>query len=141
MYPNLHTGANTPVDRDNVFSLQELSGQYRAQQGESHRWYVPNLKYNFVTTTEGSVRMHPRYRHPPLAEGKPVLYAGEASFDNGKLAWWSNASGHYRPDDEDARQANLPMDRFYSYEQVLKGEHKKKPGTEPNGPAADDKNT
>lgn len=126
IYPNLHAGANTPIDRNNVFFLQALNGQYRARQGQGRRWFVPNLKYNFVTTMDGSILMHHRYRHPPLAGGKPVLYAGEAVFENGKLAWWSNASGHYRPDDEGARQANLPMDQFYSYDQVLKGEHKRK---------------
>lgn len=126
IYPNLHPGANTPADPENVFHLREVAGGYRAQQGHSSRWTVPNLKYNFVTTLEGDLVMHHRYRHPPLAGGRPVLYAGEAEFNNGKLSWWSNASGHYRPDGEDAGQAGLPMDGFYPYDQVLRGVHKRK---------------
>jgi hypothetical protein len=53
-----------------------------------------------------------------------VLYAGEASFNNGKLDWWSNGSGNYRPDPDHAAQAGLPMGRFFTFEQVLKGAHK-----------------
>ena len=41
--------------------------------------------------------LHNRYRHPSIAEGKQVLYAGEIYFNNGKLKWWSNGSGHYQP--------------------------------------------
>jgi hypothetical protein len=126
IYPNLHPGANTHVDPETVFHLREVAGGYRAQQGHSSRWFIPNLKYNFVTTLDGDVVMHNRYRHPPLAEGRAVRYAGEAEFQSGKLSWWSNASGHYRPSDDDAVQAGLPMDGFYPYDQVLKGLHKRK---------------
>jgi hypothetical protein len=55
-----------------------------------------------------------------------VLYAGEVFFNNGSLEWWSNGSGHYQPDAEEAAQANLPLESFYSYQQVIKGEHKRK---------------
>ncbi len=70
--------------------------------------------------------LHNRYRHPSIAEGRQVLYAGEAYFNNGRLEWWSNGSGHYQPDSEDAKQAALPLDHFYTYQQVIKGEHKRK---------------
>lgn len=92
----------------------------------SHGVNVPNMKYNFVRTREGEMRLHSRYRHPSLAEGQQVLYAGEAFFNNGKLQWWSNGSGHYQPDDDNADQAALPMDYFYSYQQIIKGEHLRK---------------
>jgi len=62
--------------------------------------------------------MHPRYRHPVLADGRAVRYAGEAEFRHGQLAWWSNASGNYRPNASDAEQAGLPMDSFLTHEQV-----------------------
>ena len=76
----------------------------------------------------GEMLMHNRYRHPSVAEGRQVLYAGEAFFNNGRLEWWSNGSGHYQPDSEDAAQAALPLDNFYTYQQVIKGEHKRRKG-------------
>ena len=63
-----------------------------------------------------------------IAEGKQVLYAGEIFFNNGQLEWWSNGSGHYQPYVEDAGQAALPMDHFFSHQQIIKGEHKRKSG-------------
>lgn len=125
-YPNLHPGAATPVDRSNIFTLDSFADQYRLRRMNSHGVNVPNMKYNFVRTKEGQTRLHSRYRHPSLAEGQQVLYAGEAYFNNGKLQWWSNGSGHYQPDDDNADQAALPMDYFYSYQQIIKGEHLRK---------------
>jgi hypothetical protein len=126
IYPNLHPGAVEPVDPGNVFRLNSFANQYRLHRVNSHSVNVPNQQYNFVRTREGEMLMHPRYRHPSIAEGKQVLYAGEIFFNNGQLEWWSNGSGHYQPYAEDAGQANLPMDHFYSYQQVIKGEHKRK---------------
>jgi len=123
VYPNLHPGAVEPVDQNSVFRLNSFAGQYRLQRRHSHGVNVPNMQYNFVRTREGETLLHSRYRHPSIAEGKQVLYAGEIFFNNGKLSWWSNGSGHYQPFPEDAGQANLPMDQFYSYQQVIKGEH------------------
>ncbi len=125
-YPNLHPGAVESVDARNVFRLNSFAGQYRLHRQQSHGVNVPNQQYNFVRTREGEMLLHGRYRHPSIAEGKQVLYAGEIFFNNGQLQWWSNGSGHYQPDVEDAKQANLPMDQFYSYQQVIKGEHKRK---------------
>jgi hypothetical protein len=125
-YPNLHPGAVEPVDSGNVFRLNSFANQYRLQKPSSHGVNVPNQQYNFVRTREGEMLLHARYRHPSIAEGKQVLYAGEIFFNNGQLEWWSNGSGHYQPDADDATQANLPMDQFYSYQQVIKGEHKRK---------------
>ena len=127
IYPNLHPGAVEPIDPGNVFKLSNFADQYRLRKTQSHGVYVPNQLYNFVRTTEGDMLLHNRYRHPSIAEGRQVLYAGEAYFNNGRLEWWSNGSGHYQPDSEDATQAALPMDYFYSYQQVIKGEHKRKP--------------
>jgi len=128
IYPNLHPGAVEPVDHGNVFRLNSFANQYRLQRVNSHSVNVPNQQYNFVRTREGEMLLHARYRHPSIAEGKQVLYAGEIFFNNGQLEWWSNGSGHYQPYVEDAEQANLPMDQFYSYQQVIKGEHKRKKG-------------
>jgi hypothetical protein len=126
IYPNLHPGAIEPVDPGNVFRLQNFANQYRLHKVNSHSVNVPNQQYNFVRTREGDMLLHARYRHPSIAEGKQVLYAGEIFFNNGQLEWWSNGSGHYQPYAEDAVQANLPMDQFYSYQQIIKGDHKRK---------------
>jgi hypothetical protein len=127
-YPNLHPGAAVPVERSNIFSLDNFANQYRLHRAGTHSVNVPNMKYNFVRTREGQTLLHNRYRHPSLAEGQQVLYAGEVFFNNGNLEWWSNGSGHYQPDADGAEQANLPMDYFYSYQQVIKGEHTRKKG-------------
>jgi hypothetical protein len=126
LYPNLHPGAVESVDTASVFKLSSFADQYRLRKTQGHGVYVPNQLYNFVRTSEGDTLLHNRYRHPSIAEGRQVLYAGEAFFNNGRLEWWSNGSGHYQPDSEDAQQAALPLDNFYSYQQVIKGEHKRK---------------
>ena len=128
IYPNLHPGAVEPVNRENIFRLNSFSNQYRLHQVNSHGVNVPNQQYNFVRTREGEMLLHARYRHPSIAQGKQVLYAGEIFFNNGQLEWWSNGSGHYQPDAEDAAQAKLPMDHFFSYQQIIKGEHKRRKG-------------
>lgn len=125
-YPNLHPGAIEPVNSSNIFRLNSFADQYRLHQVNSHGVNVPNQQYNFVRTREGAMLLHNRYRHPSIAEGKQVLYAGEIFFNNGKLSWWSNGSGHYQPSADDAQQANLPLDQFYSYQQIIKGEHTRK---------------
>jgi len=126
IYPNLNPSAAVPVDREQVFSLNSFAGNYRMMRGKERVQYVPNARFTFVKLTSGATLMHQRFRHPALAEGRPVLYAGEASFNSGKLEWWSNGSGNYRPDPEHAEQAGLPMEDFYPYEAVIKGEHKRK---------------
>lgn len=126
LYPNLHPGAAVPVERSNIFSLDSFANQYRLHRVGTHCVNVPNMKYNFVRTREGQTLLHNRYRHPSLAEGQQVLYAGEVFFNNGNLEWWSNGSGHYQPDADGAEQANLPMDSFYSYQQIIRGEHTRK---------------
>lgn len=123
IYPNLNPSAAVPVDREQIFSLNNFADQYRMRRGKEHGQYVPNSRFTFVTLTTGETLMHQRFRHPALAEGKPVLYAGEANFNNGRLEWWSNGSGNYRPDPDHALQAGLPVDQFFTYDQILKGVH------------------
>jgi hypothetical protein len=123
VYPNLNPAAAIPVERDQIFRLNSFFDNYRLFRGKERSQYVPNSRYVFVRTTEGETLLHPRYRHPAIAEGHAVLYAGEAQFDNGKLQWWSNGSGNYRPDAAHAAQAGLPMDQFHPFEDVLRGAH------------------
>lgn len=125
-FPNLHPGAVESINPGNVFRLNNFADQYRLHRQGSHSVNVPNQQYNFVRTREGEMLLHNRYRHPSIAEGKHVLYAGEVFFNNGRLEWWSNGSGHYQPSADDAEQGGLPMDRFYSYQQIIKGEHTRK---------------
>jgi len=125
-YPNLHPGAVESVNPDNIFRLNSFADQYRLHSVNRHGVNVPNLQYNFVRTRQGEMLLHNRYRHPSIAEGKQVLYAGEIFFNNGKLQWWSNGSGHYQPSADDAAQANLPLEHFFSYQQIIKGEHVRK---------------
>lgn len=124
IYPNLNPAAAIPVDREQIFRLRSFADNYRMTRGSENGQYVPNARFVFVTMPRGETLLHPRYRHPALSEGKPVLYAGEASFNNGRLEWWSNGSGNYRPDPGHAAQAGLPLDQFYSYDDILKGTHK-----------------
>lgn len=122
-YPNLNPSAAVPVDPNEIFSVSEFFDHYRMRRGRNV--YVPNLKYIFIRKTDGEILAHQRYRHPALAQGQPVLYAGEMYFDNGRLEWWSNGSGNYRPDASNADQADLPLDQFYSFEDILRGKHKR----------------
>jgi hypothetical protein len=134
-YANQNPHAVMPVNRDEIFKLHMFFGQYRLQRGDQHGHYIPNAKYIFVSQMNGDVVLHPRYRHPALAEGKSVLYAGEVEFKNGELMWWSNASGNYRPDADHAGQAGLPMGFFYTHELVRAGVHRQRqPGERRRGP-------
>jgi len=132
VYPNLNPSAAVPVDREQIFSLNHFSDHYRMRRGSEHGQYVPNSRFTFVKLTTGETLMHQRFRHPALSEGRPVLYAGEMNFNNGRLQWWSNGSGNYRPDPDHAAQAGLPMDSFFTHDQVLKGVHAQpKPPAQP----------
>ena len=131
IYPNLNPSATIPIEREQIFHLTSFFDNFRMYRGTERAQYVPNSRMVFVRTTGGEMLMHPRYRHPSIANGRPVLYAGEAKFDNGKLTWWSNGSGNYRPDAAHAVQAGLPMDQFYTCEDILKGVHER-----PRGPKA-----
>jgi hypothetical protein len=123
VYPNLNPSAAVPVDRSQIFSLNNFAEHYRMRRGGEHGQYVPNARFTFVKLTTGETLLHQRFRHPTLAEGRPVLYAGEMNFNNGRLQWWSNGSGNYRPDPDHATQAGLPLENFFPYDQVLKGLH------------------
>ena len=127
LYPNLHPGAVERVEPGSLFRLESFTDQYRLRKEVGHGAYVPNQLYNFVRTAGGEMLLHNRYRHPSIAEGRQVIYAGEAFFNNGRLEWWSNGSGHYQPDADDAAQAALPIDQFYTYQQIIKGEHRRSP--------------
>lgn len=138
VYPNLNPSAAVPVDRDQVFALSSFAEHYRMRRGKERGQYVPNARFTFVKLTTGETLLHQRFRHPALAQGRPVLYAGEAYFNNGRLDWWSNGSGNYRPDPDHAAQAGLPMEQFFTHDQILKGAHTqpKRDAASPKSPTA-----
>jgi hypothetical protein len=119
-YLNLHPSAAAPVNRDEILRLHTSARYYGLRPLKGRGLIVPNARYIFVRTADGQTLMHGRFRHPSLAGGRPVLYAGEAYFEHGVLRWWSNGSGHYRPDADHADQADLPLDLFRHHEDVLK---------------------
>ena len=121
LYHNLNPSAAIRINRNEIVTLQPFFGQFRMTRPDFHGQLLPHARFVFVTGVDGGIQMHPRYRHPAIANGKPVLYAGEAQFLHGRLQWWSNASGNYRPDVRHAEQAGLPMDRFLSYQEVRAG--------------------
>jgi hypothetical protein len=119
-YANLHPSAASAVNRDEILKLHTIARYYGLRPLKGRGLIVPNARYIFVRTADGDMLMHARFRHPSLAAGRPVLYAGEAYFEHGVLRWWSNGSGHYRPDADHADQADLPMDLFRHHEDVRK---------------------
>lgn len=124
IYANLKGGQAIEVNRNEIGTLSDFFGEYRLKRPDTRGFIMPNARFTFVTDLTGGIRMHPRYRHAALAEGRSVLYAGEAEFVHGKLSWWSNASGSYKPDRRDAVQAGLPLERFVTREQVMSGAHR-----------------
>lgn len=54
--------------------------------------------------------------HYHLAHARDVLFAGEISIKKGKVIFWTNCSGHYKPFDnaqEISERAKLPKDKFF----------------------------
>ncbi|WP_158677590.1 hypothetical protein [Chromobacterium vaccinii] len=48
--------------------------------------------------------------HTAISRGADVYYAGEMEFQKGSLQFWSNDSGHYKPNPEDREQiSRLPV--------------------------------
>jgi hypothetical protein len=127
LYPNLRPVGLAPLEQEQIFTLHEWHGSFGMRSNSGRGLHVPNARYIFVRTQGGETLMHPRLRHAALARGEPVRYAGEAYFESGALRWWSNASGHYRPDPEHAPQAGLPMALFRSWDDVVRRGNRPRP--------------
>lgn len=109
---------------------EELVGQpdgsYRVRDAERGTLGQPNGVYNFVRVrgqrrNDGSIFVSPKLPHAHLAAGRPVLYAGTAKLESGKLDWWSNFSGTYQPIAEFRGQASLPVDKFVRWQKLQLG--------------------
>jgi len=103
--------------------LSQPDGSYRVRSAERNTLAPPNGGYNFVriqgaTRNEANLYVSPRMPHAHLAGGRPVLYAGTAKLDAGKLDWWSNYSGTYQPVAEFRAQAKLPVDKFVTWQKL-----------------------
>jgi hypothetical protein len=103
--------------------LSQPDGSYRVRSADRGTLAPPNGVYNFVrvqgaTRNEASLYVSPRMPHAHLAGGRPVLYAGTAKLDAGKLDWWSNYSGTYQPVAEFRAQAKLPVDKFVNWQKL-----------------------
>ncbi len=96
------------------------------RDGERGTLGQPNGVYNFVRVRgqrrdDGSIYVSPKLPHAHLAAGRPVLYAGTAKLESGKLDWWSNFSGTYQPIAEFRAQARLPVDKFVTWQKLQLG--------------------
>jgi len=117
---------------------QQADATYWLREEETKLPIRPAGLYNFVRVEpKGPVYLSKIDGHPALADGQPVEYAGETFFDDGRLRFWSNASGNYVPKVDLHNQAGLPEDKFLTHDDVLRGKGRNRPeqaGARP-GPA------
>ena len=111
LFPNLKE-LQDPV---HAHELMRINDTWKIKAGNEFRTAKGN--YNFITTQDGRIFVHPSGGHTGISKGLDVLYAGKIRFGSGKNTkgiiqeWWNN-SGHYRPIPDYAHQAGLPMDKF-----------------------------
>lgn len=101
-------------------------GRFQLRRHSNHVLTQPSGVYNFVrvqgaTRNQAATMLSARAPHASLAGGRPVLYAGTAAFDGGRLQWWSNYSGTYQPQAEFHHQAALPDDKFVPWQRLQLG--------------------
>jgi hypothetical protein len=104
------------------------SETYWLREEETQLPIRPNGLYNFVRVeSTGPIHLSKIDGHPALAEGQAVEYAGEIVFDDGRMRFWSNASGNYMPVVTLHEQAGLPEEKFLSHDDVLRGKGRQRP--------------
>lgn len=106
--------------------VSQPDGTFRTRDAERGTLGQPNGTYNFVRVQgqrrgDTSLLVSPRLPHAHLAAGRPVIYAGTARLEAGKLDWWSNFSGTYQPIAEFRAQAALPVDKFITWQRLQLG--------------------
>src|ERR1700689_657078 len=82
--------------------MSQPDGSFRLRSLDRGTLAPPSGVFNFarvqgVTRNDAHIYASSQLPHASLAQGKPVIYAGTAKFDAGKLEWWSNYSGTYQP--------------------------------------------
>lgn len=106
--------------------MSQPDGSFRLRSLDRGTLAPPSGVFNFarvqgVTRNDAHTYASSGLPHASLAQGKPVIYAGTAKFDAGKLEWWSNYSGTYQPIAEFRAQARLPIDKFTPWQKLQMG--------------------
>jgi len=101
-------------------------GSFRLRSLDRGTLAPPSGVYDFVrvhglTRNDAHLNASAHLPHATLAQGKPVIYAGTAKLDSGRLEWWSNYSGTYQPIAEFRAQAKLPVDKFMPWQKLQMG--------------------
>ena len=101
-------------------------GSFRLRSLDRGTMAPPSGVFNFVrvhgqTRNDAHLYASSQLPHAALAQGKPVIYAGTAKLDSGRLEWWSNYSGTYQPIAEFRGQAKLPVEKFMPWQKLQMG--------------------
>jgi hypothetical protein len=122
--PTKRVAARRDGQASELVSLPD--GSFRLRSIEHGTMAPPSGVFNFVRvhgTTRNDAHLYASSQlpHAALAQGKPVIYAGTAKLDLGRLEWWSNYSGTYQPIAEFRGQAKLPVDKFMPWQKLQMG--------------------
>lgn len=117
MQPIKNKGSASPYRTGAVYLLVEEGGRWRLQNRRGDRFTARGL-FNFVRlASTGEFLASKTGEHVHISRGQDVWYAGQIRFGynratRGRIKMWSNGSGHYRPPDDLAYQARLPLHLF-----------------------------
>jgi hypothetical protein len=98
--------------------LRALFGHTIENRAKGDTQGMTNGTYTYVVMDDAMITSFvPNALHGGLSLGADVDYAGTFKIWNGRLEWWSNASGHYRPpsDAETMTQSGFPAWLFVDY--------------------------
>ncbi len=112
-----NVGPTVPAYSGRIYELRQVDGRWKLMSDSAKSQYTPAGTYTYVADELGTLWVSAKVEHIVLSGGRPVRYAGLARFSRsraarGELVFWDNASGHYKPPADLARQAGLPMSRF-----------------------------
>jgi len=101
-------------------------GGFQVRSAQRQTLSPPSGTFNFVRVHGDAPHARPvlvstKLPHAQLADGRPVVYAGTARFEQGEMTWWSNYSGTYQPNAAFRAQAGLPEDKFVPWQKLLMG--------------------
>jgi Pretoxin HINT domain len=90
--------------------------------GEDGKWTVngkplnTGVPHDFIVDMNGELQITTG-GHFHMAGYDSVRYAGQVVFKDGEIVFWSNDSGHFKPPENLASQAGLPLDKFWPISQ------------------------
>lgn len=105
--------ASAPVLFENRYPEDVVGGPLQSWAPKDLMLPRVNRVMNYVVTEDGHLYIGRRNSqqvgggHIDLANGKPVLAAGEVKVVGGKVSYVDNTSGHYMPHGSSARKAAL----------------------------------